>query len=125
MKPISRKLLFWSPRVICILFTIFLSLFAFDVFDGRLGFWQTTLAFLMHLMPVGALVLVLLATWRWEWIGAACFPALGLFYIWWAWRRWHWPYNFWNCATIAGPLFLLGALFLVNWLYRAQIRGKA
>jgi hypothetical protein len=125
MTPISRKLLFWSPRVICILFAVFLSLFALDVFDGRHGFWQTMLAFLIHLIPVFALVLIFAAAWRWEWIGAAFFPALGALYVWWAWRRWRWPYNIENCATIAGPLFLLGGLFLLNWLYRAQIRGKA
>jgi len=125
MNALLKRLFFWSPRILCILFAVFLSLFALDVFNGRYGFWRTLLALLIHLIPVYALILVLVVAWRWEWVGAAFFPALGFLYIWWAWRRWHWPYNFWNCVTIAGPLFVLGALFLVNWLYRAQLRGKA
>jgi len=120
-----NRWLFWTPRILCILFAVFLSLFALDVFDGRHGFWQTMLALLIHLIPVLFLILVMAISWRWEWVGAAFFPALGLVYIWWAWRRWHWPYNFWNCLTIAGPLFVLGALFLVNWLYRAELPSKA
>ena len=124
MKQPLKRLLFWTPRILCILFAAFLSLFALDVFDGKLGFWQTILALLMHLMPVFFLILVLVVTWRWEWVGAAVFPGLGAFYIWWAWHRWHWPYNLWNCVTIAGPLFVLGALFLFNWLYRAELRKK-
>ncbi|MFB3777857.1 MAG: hypothetical protein ACE141_09600 [Bryobacteraceae bacterium] len=116
-----KHLLFWSPRILCILFALFLSLFALDVFDGKHGFWQTILALLIHLIPVFALVLVLAVTWRWEWIGALVFPTLGILYIVTTNRRFDWTVY----ATIAGPLFLLGALFLVNWLYRAQLRSKA
>jgi hypothetical protein len=120
-----KRLLYWCPRILCILFAAFLSLFALDVLDGKYGFWRTILALLIHLIPVFALILVLVIAWRWEWVGAAFFPALGSFYIWWAWSRWRWPYNLWNCLTIAGPLFVLGALFLVNWLYRAELHGRA
>jgi hypothetical protein len=30
--------------ILCILFAVFLSLFALDVFDEHLGFWKTLLA---------------------------------------------------------------------------------
>jgi len=120
-----QRILFWSPRILCILFAGFVSLFALDVFDGRHGFWQTALALLMHLIPVYALILALVIAWRWEWVGAAFFPGLGLLYIWWAWPRWRWPYNFWNCVVMAGPLVLVGALFLAGWIYKAQLRNKA
>ncbi len=33
MNTSSRRLLFWSPRAICIAFAIFLSMFALDVFQ--------------------------------------------------------------------------------------------
>jgi hypothetical protein len=121
MKQPLKRLLFWSPRILCILFAAFVSLFALDVFDGRHGFWQTTLALLMHLIPVFALILVLAVTWRWEWVGGLLFPALGVLYIVWAWHRFRWP----TYLVIAGPLFVLGALFLFNWLYRAELRSRA
>jgi hypothetical protein len=121
MKQPLKRWLFWSPRILCILFAAFMSLFALDVFDGKYGFWKTMLALLMHLIPVFALILVLVIAWRWEWVGATFFPALGLLYIWWAWRRFPWL----TYALISGPLFVLGALFLVNWLRRAELRSKA
>jgi hypothetical protein len=121
MKQPLKRLLFWSPRILCILFAAFLSLFALDVFDGRHGFWQTILALLMHLIPVFFLILVLVVTWRWEWVGALLFPALGVLYIVSTWHRFRWP----TCVLISGPLFVLGALFLVNWLHRAELRSRA
>jgi hypothetical protein len=124
MNPLLKRLLFWSPRVLCILFAVFLSMFALDVFDGRHGFWRTMLALFMHLIPVFALILVLVVSWRWEWVGAGFFPLLGLLYIWRMGGRFRWPFSLINCLTIAGPLFVLGALFLFNWLYRAQLRSR-
>jgi hypothetical protein len=111
MKPIMKKAIFWSPRILCLLFAAFISIFALDVFDGSQGFWQTALALMMHLIPTAILLLLLAICWRWEWIGAVVFPGLGLFYIVNFWGRFHWS----AYAFIAGPLFLLGLLFFANW----------
>ena len=46
-----RQFLFWSPRVLTILFALFLSLFALDVFEEDRDFWGTALALFMHLIP--------------------------------------------------------------------------
>jgi hypothetical protein len=35
MKRPVKRLLFWAPRILCILFAAFVSLFALDVFDQR------------------------------------------------------------------------------------------
>jgi len=35
-----------------------------------------------------------------------------------AWGRFEWT----TYLLIAGPLFLIGALFLVNWVFRAELR---
>ncbi len=121
----ARKTLFWTPRVVCILFAAFISIFALDSFGGGQAVWRQIVGFLIHLIPVYLLVAVLAVTWRWEWVGAVVFPALGLFYIYWSWGRWRWPFNLYNCLTIAGPLFILGGLFLAGWLLRAQIRQRS
>ncbi len=111
-----KKTLYWTPRILCLVFAAFISLFAFDVFEGSHGFWQTALAFLMHLIPT-ALVLVLLAIcWRWDWLGGVVFPILGLLYVVMFWGRFHWS----AYALIAGPLALLGALFLASWRVRRK-----
>ena len=113
----TKRLLFWSPRILGIAFAIFLSLFALDVFSEGLVWWKTLLALAIHLIPTAIIVVVLAASWRWEWVGGVLFIALGILYL---KRMWHHPAA---VAGISGPLFLLGALFLLNWWKRAEIRA--
>jgi len=127
MKPPLKRLLFWSPRILCILFAAFLSLFALDVFGEGYGFWKTILALLIHLTPVFALILALVIAWRWEWVGAVLYAAAGTWYVIWTLRHPNLPAAVklnW-CLVIAGPAFVIAALFLVNWLCRAELRSKA
>lgn len=120
MKPQTLRLLYWTPRVLCILFAVFISMFALDVFGEHRSFWQTVLALAMHLVPTALLLLILLVAWRWEWVGFVGFCALGTLYIVTMWGRFHWSVY----AIISGPAFLIGALFLLNWLYRAELRPQ-
>jgi glucose-6-phosphate-specific signal transduction histidine kinase len=115
-----KRVLFWTPRVLSILFALFLSLFAFDVFDEGYSFWEAILALLIHLVPVYIVVIVLVLAWRWEWVGAILFTALALVYLVATWGRFHWS----AYLGISGPLVLLGVLFLFNWIYRAQLRTR-
>ncbi len=115
-----KRILFWTPRILCILFAMFLSLFALDVFSEGYGFWQTIGALLLHLVPIYIVVIVLVIAWRWEWVGAILFIALALFYPVASWGRFHWS----AYLAISGPLVLIGVLFLLNWIYRAQLRTR-
>ena len=121
MNTSTRQLLFWCPRVLTLLFAGFLTLFSFDVFGEGYGFWGTVLAFLMHSIPTGIVLVVLALSWRWEWTGAVLFVALGLTYACFAVSRGHPEWT----AIISGPLLLIAGLFLLNWLYRKQIRASA
>jgi hypothetical protein len=113
-----KQVVIWTPRILCLLFAAFISLFALDVFGAGYGFWETTLALLIHLVPTWLILISLGVAWRWEWIGAILFVALGAWYIIEAWGQFTWI----TCVMISGPAFLIGALFLVNWLFRAQLR---
>lgn len=110
----TPRLLFWTPRILCLLFAGFISMFALDVFQENHGFWSTAIALLMHLIPTGILLIILAASWRWEWIGGLVFPALGAFYIIAFWGRFPWQ----TYLIIAGPLVLVGVLFLLGWFKR-------
>lgn len=121
MKRPVKRLLFWAPRILCILFAAFVSLFALDVFGEGYDFWETILALLMHLIPTGILVVVLVISWRWEWVGGVLFTVLGALYLVMAWGKFHWSVY----LTMSGPLFLVGVLFLINWLYRGELRGSS
>ena len=117
MKEPVRRLLFWSPRVLCIAFALFVSLFVLDVFNEALGLWKTILSLSMHLIPTAFIVVVLAVSWRWEWVGGILFVALGMLYLIRARHHPDWV------VVISGPLFVLGALFLLNWWKRGEIRA--
>jgi hypothetical protein len=126
MSRFSGRVLFWMPRVLSMAFIVFLSLFSLDVFNGRLDFWQTVLALIIHLIPAFVLIAGLILAWKWEWIGAALYAAAGLLYIAWVVTlsrpisplvRLSW------ILTIAGPAFVIAGLFLANWLKRSEFRA--
>jgi hypothetical protein len=119
------KFLFWTPRIISILFILFLSLFSLDVFDGNYGFWGTILALLMHNIPVFFLIIILIISWRYEIVGGIVFTLAGLLYV----ARllmtiiMHSPHEwymlFWT-LPISGPAFLVGMLFFINWFQKRK-----
>jgi hypothetical protein len=116
----TKRILFWTPRIICIVFAVFISLFALDVFAEGYGLLKTIIALLIHLIPTGIVVIALLISWRWEWVGAILFNALGVFYIVWTWGKFPWS----TYLAMSGPLFLVGVLFLINWVYRRELRTR-
>ncbi len=122
MNTSTKRLLFWTPRVLCILFAMFLSMFAFDVFGEGHGLWGTIGALLLHLVPTYIVAIVLVIAWRWAWVGAILFFALAVVFLIWA---------FWvavpprgGALIVASPMVLIGILFLINWVYRAELRTR-
>ena len=116
MKGSTKSLLVWTPRVLTILFAIFISVFALDVFGEGYGFWGTIGALSIHLIPTALILLSLALAWRWEWIGTLVYVALGVLYIIVAWGRF--PFSVY--VAISGPLFLIGFLFLMCWVSRTK-----
>ncbi len=116
-----KKVLFWAPRVLGVLFAIFISLFALDVFMEGYGFWETIIALLMHLIPTAIFLLVLVVAWRWERIGGFLFIALGVLYIALFWS----PDRLPGYLIISGPLFLVGFLFLLDGFFTRDNRTEA
>ena len=112
------KLLYWAPRVLSIVFIAFTSLFAMDVFEESKDFWQLLTALFMHLIPVLIMIVILLFSWKWEWLGGVLFSLVGILYIITNWGR----FPFLTYALIAGPLFITGILFALNWIYRAKLK---
>jgi hypothetical protein len=80
-------LLYWSPRILGILFSAFISIFALDVFSEHLPFGRTMLAPALHMIPTAIVVMVLLISWKWEWAGAIGYFSLGVIYIITMWKR--------------------------------------
>ena len=114
MKQPANRLLLWAPRVLAMLFAAFISIFALDVLGAGKTFWETMVALAMHMVPTAAVLLALAIGWRWQWIGGILFLALGLIYIL-VFREGDWI----AYLLISGPLFLVGALFLISaWVQK-------
>jgi hypothetical protein len=113
----TKQILYWTPRIAGILFVLFLSLFALDIFELKLGFWGTILGLFMHLIPSIVLTIAIAFAWRREWVGAVLFIGWAVFYI----VRFQ-GFDWIAYAMIAGIPLVIGILFLVDWIYRKEIR---
>ena len=106
--------LYWTPRVLAILFAAFISIFALDVF-GEYKFPLVLVALFMHLIPTFIIIILLLIAWKWEKVGGIIFIILGLLFTL-LFRTYEHPLSF---LIISGPVFLIGFLFLMS-----KLKGK-
>lgn len=114
----GNRLLFWSPRILAILFALFLSLFAVDAFNGSRGFWGAMVALAIRLLPAGTVVVVLLASWRREQMGATLFTLMAVLFA----VRVMPAHPSW-AAMISIPLLVVAGLFLAGWLSARPARA--
>ncbi|MBT3304696.1 hypothetical protein HOD14_01200 [Candidatus Woesearchaeota archaeon] len=105
----NKKINYWLPRILAIIFIIFISLFALDAFDGS-GFWKMILGFVIHLIPTFILIGITVWAWKKPEYGGWAFVLLGCVFV-----------VFFNLykdpislLLIAGPVFLVGVLFLLE-----------
>ena len=75
---ISTRVLYWLPRIICIIGILFISMFSIDALNSELTLWQQILSLSMHLIPSFVLILLLLLSWKRELIGGIIFMIIGL-----------------------------------------------
>jgi hypothetical protein len=106
-----ESFLHWLPKVLTIIFILFLAMLSADIFDSQLGFWGTVLGLFMHNIPVLFLIVTLILAWRKPIIGAVVFPLMAILYIAWALSN---EMGMWAFNPV--PLFaiLLGVLFWVS-----------
>ena len=116
----STKVLQWTPRILCILAILFISLFSLDSFSSERTFWQNITAFLMHNIPSFVLLAVLIVAWKWEKIGGIILTIVGLafsvfvFVI--NYKRNHFAFaiSLQNTLIVAIPFVLAGILFIFS-----------
>jgi len=119
------KFVYWTPRILSIIFLVFLTLFSFDVISPELSFWQILGGMFMHNIPVFFLLAILIISWKYEIVGGIAFILAGLLYI----GRllmmilMNSPHQWYMLAwsiTISGPAFLIGILFLIGWFRKKK-----
>ncbi|SDS34722.1 hypothetical protein SAMN04515667_1970 [Formosa sp. Hel1_31_208] len=74
----SHKLIHWTPRIICILAILFVSIFALDAFNPEKTTWQQIGDFFIHLIPSYVLTILLIIAWKREFIGGIIFIVIGI-----------------------------------------------
>lgn len=106
----SEKITYWLPRIISIIFIIFLLLFSFDVFGMSGSGVDKARGFLISNIPVIALAAILLVAWIKEYIGGILFLLAAVFFTFF-FRTYE---NIGNFILISLPLFLVALLFISN-----------
>jgi len=112
--------LYWAPRILSIAMLCFMAMFSLDIFGNNYTFWQTVVGLFMHNIPVFVLLAVLLVSWKHEIVGGIMFNLAGVLYIISALNRVPWRIALIWSMIIAGPLFLIGILFIANWIKKKK-----
>jgi hypothetical protein len=119
MATTSGRLLLWSPRILGILVSLFIGMFALDAFGGGKTFLRALPDFIIHLIPALVLLGLVIASFRRPWIGGVAFIGLALAYAMTMSKgRLDWM------LTISGPLLVVGALFLWGWFQRTRLQSS-
>jgi len=122
MKSTTDNLICWTPRILAILYILFLALFSLDVLDMNIGFWETAAGLFIHNIPALLLLVVLIISWRHEIVGGAVFTLAAMAFV--AMQTADLVYHpsragalasVMTMLTIAGPPLLVGILFVIAW----------
>lgn len=111
-----NKFIYWTPRVLSIVFVLFLMLFSLDVFDSASTAQEIAVGLFMHNIPAFVLLAVVIISWKREIVGGIIFIVAALAYI--IWMLATRPFEvglLMSLLVIAGPAFLIGILFTINW----------
>lgn len=121
----SQRLIYWLPRIICILAISFVSIFALDAFDPNLTLWQQIRGFATHLIPSFILLLILLIAWKRELLGGIIFLIIGivlspLIYVHNYRMNGSVGTSLLIITTITFPFILVGVLFILGYLNKRK-----
>jgi len=113
------KIIFWLPRILSIIFVLFLSLFSLDVFSEYNG-WNSILPFLVHLLPSFVLLGIIIISWKRDLVGAIIFLSLAIFYI--LMVGFNRPLSWY--VSISGPTIIVSILFFISWFQKRKMKEK-
>jgi hypothetical protein len=115
----------WIPRSLCILATLFISVFALDAFAPGLTLWEQIRDFLIHLFPTYILLFLLWLAWVKEQLGGWLFIAFGVltgiavFML-----NYNRTGSFWMALGIVFiiniPVVMVGVLFLISYHLKSK-----
>ncbi|HRY63155.1 MAG TPA: hypothetical protein P5267_00915 [Patescibacteria group bacterium] len=127
MKKINQ-FIYWTPRILSIIFILFLTLFSLDVFEPGISLKQALLGLLIHNIPTLVLLAIVIISWRHEIVGGIAFILAGTFYLATLIKTitdtgFQWYYLSW-AIQISGIAFFIGILFLIGWLKKKKLTNQ-
>ena len=108
--------LHWTPRIMAILFTAFVTLLLFDVFAENYSPLQLLAALAFHAIPTLVLIVVLILAWKNDLRGGLTFLVLGIIHVLETINN----FNFNLFLIVSMPLFLIGFLFVTSSLIKKK-----
>jgi hypothetical protein len=123
------KITHWTPRLLCILAILLVSMFALDSFEPGRSLGAQLLAFLIHMIPSFILITALVIAWKWEKAGGIILillgAAFGTFILKMNLRR---TGELWTSLSVvmalAFPFFLSGVLFIISDYLKKKEAGQ-
>ena len=117
----GKRILYWTPRVLGLVAAAFVGLFALDAFAGDAPLGTKLVGFAIHLLPAAIVLVVVGIAWRWEIAGGLLLILAGIAYTLSIDVAAHPDW----VAVIAGPLWLVGILFLLSHAVGAGRRRES
>lgn len=116
------KFIYWTPRILSILFIVFLIIFSLDVFEPGLSVKEIAIGLFIHNIPALILLAALVISWKYEIVGGVTFTLAGILYIvtMLLAHRFNDKDMWLPFLMIAGPAFLIGILFILNWMKKRK-----
>jgi hypothetical protein len=105
----QQQTLLWAGRILGVALALFLSLFAWDVFEVEGSFWEKVGGFLVHLTPTWLVLLAVTQSWRWTWLTGVLLVGLAGLYV----PLFRVPVSAY--LMLSSPALASGALFLSGW----------
>jgi len=100
----------WVPRVLAIVYILFIALLSFDVFSVDASIIDKMGGFLAENIPTLLLIIALVLAWKKSTVGGAMFIVLSVIFT-----CFFSTYQRWDAfILISFPLLLIGGLFLLN-----------
>ena len=116
----AAKIMYWTPRVLTIIFILFMGMFSLDSFGGDKSVGAKMLAFFIHNIPVLIIITILIIAWRREILGGvllmlAAFAGTLFFHS--------FSGNPGSLIVLA-PFFFTGILFILNQVLYPEKKRK-
>ncbi len=110
VEPRLARTIHWAARVAVMVIAGFLSLFSFDVFEIQASPIEVLAGFLIHNIPVIALVVLLAFAWNRPGVGFVAFLLTGVLFMFLFGRSF---YANWLLFVL--PILLIACLFYIDW----------